>query len=263
MSASARYLIMGHTLSTDLKHGIHEVSATKHYELGTQLTDIVSGDIYRYAKAGMTMLTNRFAWGKNAQITGHDAIGATSAKGENSISVTVAATDGIAGDGVIAVNYLVDGYVCIWHSDASVTQFRITSNSVGASGSEMIVGLDDELPEACTAATETAEIMANPFIDVRSGNSGGYKPFLGVPMGPATSTLCYHWLKRRGPAFVDPQAAVGLALGQAVVIRHDGSIDLQDDSDAYAQHAQRAGYVLSYIEGGATQAAPFIYVMLE
>lgn len=260
-------MIYGRVIAHKLKHGIHAVSATKSYPLGTKLED-ESSDIYRYVKFGDTVLTNRLAWGYNYQYCPQLVVPTTSALGENHIHVTVGAHDGEPGshDGAIAANELVDGYVTIWHADLSTLTFRILANTVVASGGgACTITLDDILPAAVTAGVEVVEIMASPWIDVRTGNNGGLRPNLGVPMGPGTATLCYGWIKRRGPIFIDPQASVGTAMHQQVVARHDGSIDSAIGGavgDSWTQNMQHVGNVLTWALAG-TQGAPFIYLQLE
>lgn len=257
-----QYRLYGRSYSTKLKQVITAISATKLYDYGTLLEDTV-GNKYRYCKwGGSSVLTQRAGWGYNYQITGHDAIPTTSAIGTKTIAVTVGATDGIAGDGVIAVDYLADGYAIVWHADLTTMRLRIISNTVGASGGTMTITVEDPLNAAVTLATETIEIFASPFCDVRTGNSGGNHAFIAQPMAPFVTGSPYGWGLVHGVTFIDPQPAVGLTLAQQLVFRHDGSVDVQDDSDAFAQHMQHAGHVLSYLAAG-TQAAPFMMLKIE
>ena len=248
---------------------VHEVSATKAYPYGTLARDCHRNELYRYAKFGDTVLTNRLAWGFNYQYSPQSAIGTTSALGADHIHVTIGAHDGEPGshDGAIAADELVGGTVVIFHADASVLVYGITANTVVASGGgACTITLDNVLQAAVTAGVEVVEIMANPYIDIRTGNNGGLRPFLGVPMGPGTATLCNGWIKRRGWAFVAPQSTVGTSMHGQVVARHDGSIDSaiggQGPTDAWTQNMQHIGYVGTWALAG-TQGAPFIWLMLE
>jgi len=260
---SEKYRLYGEKYAYTLHQDITAVSATAKYSLGTLLEDKM-GNKYRYAKTGgASVLTQRGAWGYNYQITGHDAVPTTSAIGTSIIYVTVGGTDGIAGDGVIAANYLKDGYVIAWHADATIIRKRILANTAVASGGgSMTLTIEGVLPAAVTAATETVEIFASPYIDVRTGNGGGNHAFIGQWMGPVVTAYPYGWLLTHGPTFIDPQATVGTTHHAEVGFRHDGSIDCYDDTSAYTEHMQYAGYVLSYIAAG-TQAAPFIMLDLE
>ena len=258
-----QYRLYGRSFSTKLKQAITAISATKLYAYGTLLEDTV-GNRYRYCKwGGSSVLTQRAGWGYNYQISGHIAVPTTSAIGAKVIYGTIGVTDGIAGDGVIAADYLADGYVIVWHADATIMRCRIISNTATiANGGTIALTVEDVLNAAVTASTETIEIFASPFCDVRTGNGGGNHAFIAQPMAPFVSASPYGWGLVRGVTFIDPQAAVGTSLNQQLVFRHDGSVDVQDDSDAYAQHMQHAGHVLSYLAAG-TQAAPFMMLKIE
>ena len=258
IAKTPNYTILGRLFGTELKQQKTAVSATKVYPLGTQLIDDV-GNRYRYAKTGASSVyTSRGAWAYNYQISGHIAVPTTSAIGARVIYGTIGASDGIAADGVVALNYLEDGYVCVWHSATSISVYRILSNTaVAGGGGTIALTIDEPLQLAVTTSVETIEIMASQYIDIRTGNSGGNHAFVGQWKGEVVTATPYGWLLEDGITFIDPQAAVGTSLNQQLVFRHDGSVDVQDDSDAYAQHMQHAGHVVSYLAAG-TQAAPFM-----
>ena len=257
-----QYRIYGRSYSTKLKQAITAISATKHYAYGAILEDTV-GSMYRYCKwGGSSVLTQRAGWGYNYQISGHLAVPTTSAIGTKVVYATVTITDGVAGDGVIAADYLADGYAIVWHADLTIMRLRIISNTaVAAGGGTIAFTVEDPINAAITVATETIELFASPFVDVRTGNGGGNHAFIAQPMAPFVSAAPYGWGLVRGVTFIDPQPAVGTSLNQQLVFRHDGSVDVQDDSDAYAQHMQHAGHVLSYFATGL-QAAPFMMLKI-
>jgi len=260
---SEKYQVWGRKQSSRLDQGITEVSATAKYDIGVLMTDTM-GNKYRYGKTGgSSVLTQRGAWTYNYQISGHLAVPTTSAIGARVVYATVTITDGIAGDGVIAADYLKDGYVIIWHADATIIRARILSNTaVAAGGGTIALTIEGVLPAAVTLATETLELIANPWLDARTGNGGSNHAFIGQPMGPLVTAYPYGWFLTHGPTFIDPQATVGLAYKQEVCFRHDGSIDVFDDTSAYTKNVQRAGYVLSNYATGL-QAAPLIMLDLE
>ena len=258
-----QYRIFGRKYFSRLLQGITAVSATARYDLGTLLEDTM-GNKYRYCKwGGSSVLTQRCGWGYNYQISGHIAVPTTSAIGTSVIYATIGATDGIDGDGVIAKDYLKDGYVIVWHADATIARYRILGNTATiATGGTITLTIEGVLNAAVTTAVETVEIFASPYADVRTGNGGGNHAFIAQPMAPFVTASPYGWGLTHGPTFIDPQATVGVTNNARVGFRHDGSIDTYDDSDAYRAHMQYAGYVLSYLAAG-TQAAPFIMLDLE
>ena len=256
------YRLYGRMYSHKLKQAIKEPSATKIYELGTLLEDSV-GNKYRYAKTeGSSVYTSRGAWSYNYQITGHIAVPTTAAIGASVIYGTVGASEGIAGDGVVALNYLRDGYVAVWHTATSVSVHRIVSNTATSGGGTIALTLAEPIKLAVTASVETIEIMANQYLDVRTGNSGGNHAFVGQWKSEVVTATPYGWLLTHGPTFIDPQATVGTTNHAKIGFRHDGSIDAYLDSSVFTEHMQYAGYVLSYTAAG-TQAAPFIMLDLE
>lgn len=260
---SEKYLVEGRRWTSRLDQRITAVSATKMYDLGVPMRDTM-GNKYRYGKlGGSSVLTQRVGWGYNYQISGHLAIPTTSAIGTKVVYATVGATDGIAGDGVIALNYLADGYAIVWHADATIMRLRILSNTATvATGGTIALTVEDPVSETITTAVETIEIFANPWVDVRTGDSGGKHAFIGQPMAPFVTAYPYGWWLTHGPTFIDPQATVGLTNNAMFGIRHDGSIDMYLDTSIYTDNIQYGGYVLSYLAAG-TQAAPFVMLDLE
>jgi len=240
---------------------IYSISATQMHRLGTRL---VRGDrVFRYAKAGATLNPDLLAWGYNAQMISYAAAPVAAPAGTNSISMTVGASDGPAADGALAAHYLQGGYIVVFSSTVDTFVANIVDNTVVASGGgTTVLTLDGDIPVAIATATSTMEATAVPYVDMRTDNSGGYRPFMGVPMRAATTTSPYFWLQTWGPTWVAPQAAVGVtANNNAIVVRHDGSIDEVDVSDANVDMAQRVGFVMTRVTAN-TQGAPFIFLQI-
>jgi hypothetical protein len=246
--------------ATILNQDIYEMSATQKHRLGTR---VQRGDsVYRYAKAGATVDPDMGVWGNNYQCISYAAAPVAAVAGDNKISMTVGGTDGPAGDGVLAANYLENGSVVIFSNTVDTMFFTIKGNTAVASGGgTTILTLDGELPVAIATATSFIEACPSSFADCRTGNSGGNKPFLGMAMRAATTTYPYFWIKTWGPCWLAPQAEVGATAGNNnVVFRHDGSLGQALYSDANNNPLrQHAGYVLTRASAG-TQGAPFVYL---
>ena len=257
---------MGRTLGADLgatvvNQDIYEISATQKHRLGTRL---VRGDrVFRYVKAGATLNPDLLAWSYNAQQITYAAAPVAAAVGVSTFSITVGSSDGPGADGELAAHYLEGGHVVVFSSTVDTFVMQILDNTAVASGGgTTVLTLDGDVPIVIATATSTMEANASPYVDVRTDNSGGLRPFWGVPMRALTTSYPYGWLQTWGPTWVAPQAAVGVAANNnAIVVRHDGSIDEIDVSDANVDMAQRVGFVMCRVTAG-TQGAPFIFLQI-
>jgi len=254
--------------ATVLNQDIYEISATQKQRLGTR---VVRGDkVYRYAKAGATMTSNATAaWAIYNQTISYASIQAAAAIGDSTVKITVAATDGVANDGVFAVDALAGGSILIALTSgyAEIFHFTIAGNLAKISGSgTLTVYLDGELPVAITTSS-FAEAMVSPYSDVRTGNHGGFAMCLGVSQRLLTTTYPYGWIQTWGPTWIAPQAAVGkLWHNQEAYFRDDGSIGVRigggdPGGDAYVQNAQVAGVVMCHAQDNS-QGAPFLFLQV-
>jgi hypothetical protein len=256
---------MGRILGSDvgatiLNQDIYEISATAKHRLGTRVR--IGDRVFRYAKAGATIDPDVAVWGYNPQVITFASAPVAAPAGSASISMTVGASDGPAADGALAAHYLENGYVVVFSSAVDTFVMEILDNTeVASGGGTTVLTLNGEIPVAIATATSSIEAMASMYRDVRTGNSGGTRPFLGAGMRAATTTYPYFWLQTWGPTWLAPQAEVGVAANvNNCVFRHDGSIDECDYSDSYnSPKAQHAGYVLTRAAAG-TQAAPFLFL---
>lgn len=254
-------IVYGPVLSGGSEQDIDDdPSATQNYAIGTRRVT-PDGEEFHYACAGMTLNPDLAVWSNQSQCVSYGIIAATSAKGATSLTLTVGATDGPAGDGVLALNYLVGGRVVVFpHSDNSFVRTITGNTAVAASGGTTVVTLSKAIPVAATITVDHAEAMASPYADVRTGNAGGIRPFLGQATVVATVAAPYHWIHTSGIMWLAPQAEVGTgAHDNEVVFRHDGSLDEHDYSDSYNTKAQHAGFVLTRAAAG-TQGAPFVKI---
>jgi len=261
-NASPSYdMVFGPVLSGGSEQDIDDdPSATQNYAIGTR-RQTPDGEEFHYSCAGMTLNTDVAVWSNQSQCVSYGIIAATSAAAATSLTITVGATDGPAGDGVLALNYLAGGRVVVFpHSDNSFVRTITGNAAVAAGGGTCVITLSKAIPVAATITVDHAEAMASPYADVRTGDAGGARPFLGQATVVATAAAPYFWLHTSGIMWLAPQGEVGDAAHDAeVVFRHDGSLDEHDYSDAYNTKAQHAGFVLTRAAAG-TQGAPFVKI---
>ncbi len=173
------------------------------------------------------------------------------------ITLDVQGTDGVGGDGAIAEDELVGGYIVIFPHSANSFTRRITANTVTTGAGEMTITLDKPIPVALTLNVDHGEAMASPYLDVRTGNHSGRRPQLGKADVAATVGQ-FLWIQKTGITWLAPQGEVGVGDNDnEVVWRHDGSLDEHDYNDAYTTKAQHAGHVMTRA-AGETQGAPFV-----
>jgi len=240
---------------------IRDISATQLYPIGTKLID--SDRVFYYAKASAVGVTNADLGVKNGyrQPVAYATVAAAAAKGATSLVIDVAATDGVAEDGVIAEDELAGGYVVIFGHDSDAHTCRIRANTaVAASGGEMTLTLQDEINATLVADSDHAECMHHWAYGCET-NTSGLEPVVGVSHVVVTASY-YFWLQTWGPCWLAPQGEVGdAAHDHQVVFRHDGSIDEHDYSDANVTKQQHAGFCLSHARAGG-QAAAFIMLQI-
>ena len=230
---------------------------TQEHEIGARYR--MDDRVFHYAKAGATLVPNLGCQVYNTQSVAYATIAAAASIGDTFVVIDVAATDGAAGDGVIAKDELFGGYIIIFPGSNRAINRRIIGNTA-VDTDEMTVELDAGIPIALDADTDYGECMASPYSDVRSTNSAT-KSIIGVPVVAATVGK-YLWIQTWGPCWISPQAAVSVCnTNRQVVFRHDGSLDEHDYSDAYTTKAQHAGFVLANA-AGATQGAAFIMLQI-
>jgi len=249
--------IFGELLSGGTEQDIDEPSDTQNYAIGTK-REAPDGEEWYYGKAGGTINTDMGCWAYNHQHVPYTTVAATKAKGVTSVVIDVGATAGVASNGAIAANELVGGRIVFFpHSDNSFVRTITANTVVAAGGGEMTITLNKPTPVIITADVTHCEAMASPYLDVRTGNSGGIRPFLGMASVPATVGQ-FFWIGKNVWGWLAPQAEVGVGdHDNEIVFRHDGSVDEHDYSDAYNAKAQHAGHVLTRAANG-TQGAPFI-----
>jgi hypothetical protein len=236
---------------------IHQVDTIQRYPIGFKYPISSPLDLraFRYGEAGGTLNPDFGAKYVLPQHVNFAAIAAIAAAGEKLVSITVAVTDGVNGDGNIAANELAGGYIVIYTHLASTMNRMIVANTATVGGGLMVVTIDKPLSAPLTVAMH-AECMGNPYVKVQTGH--GQNPVMGMPTMPATIGQ-FLWLQTWGPLWVNPQGHE--RAGYEVVFREDGSIDYHDPTDVTTKYDQHAGFVLPNLTGGG-EGAPFIFLQI-
>jgi len=233
--------------------------STQKYPLGTRYVD---GDrAFRYGLFKGTMNPDLACKDTQPQAVAYATVAAAALQYATTIVLDVGATDGIAGDAVIAVDSLAGGYCVVFDASSKAFTRQISSNTVTAAASEMTIVVTDPIPVALVADTDHIECMASPYSYLTASTSNAYGAFMGMPQLVYT-TGQYGWIQTWGPTWIAPQAAVGSGSNiRTCIFRHDGSIDDLDYSDASNSKGQIAGYVMSHAQAG-TQGAPFVFLTI-
>jgi len=255
-----------------MRQDIYEVSAIQRYPIGFKYPKTNPMDLrsFRYAEAGAALVSGWGAFSVIPQICGFDAIALPADQGARQLTITVGGGDGILGDGVIAENYLVGGYVVIFTpAPMNAIQRMIVANTAqaipGGLGGPMTLTLDKPLSQDVVVLNFHAECMANPYRLVQTGTHQ-QSSVVGVPTMPVPLATPFCWLQTWGPLWITP-TGVNEGLGNAnreVCFVGNGSINDRENADVPvhgSEKNQRAGFVLPNLLGGAV-GAPFIFLQI-
>jgi len=232
-----------------------EACDTQHYTIGSRMQ--VDDRVYHYGSAGATLNPG---YGAKQVLPQHVAFAAIAGctQGEYTVVVTVGATDGVLGGGVIGEDELLGGYIVIFTAGNNAINRRITANTATTGAGPMTVTVDRPWP-VDVANTEHAECMCNPYLLVQTGNFP-VASVMGMPQQIATINQ-YIWLQTWGPTWVVPGGAWIGNDNRWAVFLGNGSIQEYAWGDALVQTAQTAGYILCNGQAGAG-GAPFLQLML-
>jgi len=246
---------------------LYAASVTKDpkWDVGDRVV-LPDGRVFRYGKCGLTFAGMK--WGLkqfNLLVTEKDAIAVAASIGAKYVDITFADTDGVANDGVIAVDSLRGGYISFYRG-VDRQQRGIIGNTVRANGDtgNTRVYLDAALKVAINE-DDDVEILANPYSDLRiSGGGGEWTSVMGMPNVLATLGQ-YFWLQTWGPIRITPAAG---EYGAATDIRdfyfdRNGSLVTSEVKDASGRNYQHAGFLIERNDGAAGSAAPFINLQIN
>jgi hypothetical protein len=225
------------------------------YPIGAILT--LGNRKFAYCSASGTQIPDVGSQIGGVQAVANCAVQANYAAGVTTITITEAATDGWAHNGLIAKDELKGGWIVVFPAGGNKKFTRqIVHNSACtiSQSNTMTVELDSPTPVAITTGA-SAECMHSEYYKVKTASS------------PVASTVCIptvaatdgqgFWGLIEGVDWVAPSAGVGnSAHDKEIVFIYNGSIAEHDYSAAYDTKQQHAGFVLANAYGG-TQGAPF------
>lgn len=266
-TASAGAVTSSAVLSGGTYQGTREQSATQNYPLGA-LRSYVDGRKFRYVKARTALHSEFGACYAAKTIT--NAVAPTQAANAGDaadvkVTMTVAATDGLAGDGVVALNELVGGFVVIGNGSNQHPQNRmITANTaVAAGGGVCTLTLDEALDTAVTESTTNIETIMNPWI-LSDGNAtnSAYVTFRGMPAREMTINY-YGWIQTAGPCWITSDGNTCNSAGdRQIYFASNGSVVSGNDVTGDINVQQLAGHAIDMSSSGGSNA-PFVNLCLE
>jgi len=225
--------------------GVYSTGTVKKYAYGTRYD--IDERSFVYCNAGAACQSGYGCYHYPA----YTSIATATAQsiGDTTIDITVTTT-------AYAVDELQGGYYN--QPDSTLPQFRrIQGNTVCASGGITKLSLDGPFTKTM-AVNAFAEMMLNPYSDVRRLTYGEYASHFGVPSTTIASGS-KGWVQTWGPCWVTPRAPVGdTANWRTVVFFNDGTVNGFDDATAEAGHMV-AGYVIDRT-GSGSDNPPFIFL---
>lgn len=246
--------------------GYYTTETIQRYVYGTRgLT--WDGKVFKYANAKDTLYAGYGA--KNGSLIDvSDLINSVTpiayVAGQKEITVTIAATEGYASDGVIAEDELAGSQIVIGHGAAATTEQRtVIGNSAGASGGSTIkVYLDYPLALAHSAGV-ACEIPFNIY-GYLINTSNAIASVVGVPNITATTGQKL-WIQTWGPCWCVPGGGDSTpgdaAADRMVYFVGDGSVNGAGSltiEDGY----QPAGIILDATESG-TGTMPLVMLQIS
>lgn len=246
--------------------GYGTVETTQRYVWGTRgLT--WDGKVYKYGRAKDTLYAGYGA--KNGSLIDvSDLINSTTpvayVAGQREVTVTIAATEGYASDGVIAEDELIGSQFVVGHGAAALTEQRTVmgNTAVASGGGTTTIELDYPLALA-HASGVACEVPFNAY-GYLINTSSAIASVVGVPN--ITAATGYNlWIQTWGPCWCVPGGADttpgDAAANRTVVFVGDGSVNgvnVITLEDGY----QVAGFIMDATESG-TGTMPLVMLQIS
>lgn len=255
-------------LSLPSPQGLYDAWKNPAHALGTKMW--FGERCFKYARTGVTITYNdRLAFTNPYQICSNAAVG-TAVAGATKMTMTLGASDGVAGNGEVAENELIGAWASFLKVDGSTWSDVITVMIVGNTGGdeeEIEFTIDNPLGRAIHQDA-VLDITSNLYRDVRVTNLGRTgRMFMGKPMVMATTTYPYYWLQTWGP-FTSSCSSLGEAgvgdetYRQQVSVISNGSLINHYEGSTTHEYAQHIGCVITRLQNG-NQATPLIYMQIS
>lgn len=183
-------------MSTPMKRagfsqGIYAQSSTKKERIGTKRI-LQDGRVFRYARAGASALSPGFlGFATQGQAEYTKKACPVAAVGTKQMTLTISAASP-----AIAENYFENGVMLISTGTGIGESYQLKGNSaVAASGTSIIVTLDEGLRTALTASAYFT-LVANPWAKVVESATEENIP-VGTPLISVTANY-YYWAQTKG-----------------------------------------------------------------
>lgn len=248
------------------EYGPYAVSTTQEHQYGRRMITW-DGKVFKYCHSLGTLYCGYGAFnGANATVARliNSVTPAAIVAGDKKTTITIAATEGYAGDGVIALNELAGSQIVLGHGAAALTEQRtIVTNTVGASGGGTITVEVDYPFVIAHAAGVACEIPMNPYRYTVAGGTS-YAAVMCVPNYPATTGYNY-WGQTWGPCWCVPgggDASPGdTASDRMAFFVGDGSVNFGTSLTVETGY-QPAGFCIDTTASG-TSAMPLIMLQIS
>jgi len=249
-----------------LNLGYHTRETTQRYVYGTRGITW-DGKVFRYCLAESAVYAGYGAFnGANATIARliNSVTPAAYVAGQRDIKITIAATEGQAGDGVIAEDELAGARIVLGHGGEALTESRtvVGNDAVASNGGTTILTLDYPLALAHDAGV-ACELPLNPYRYLHRASTS-YASVMCVP-NLYTAAAYNFWGQTKGMCWCVPggsDASPGDTAGDRMAyFIGDGSVNFAYGL-AIETGYQLAGYCVDTTASGSS-AMPTIMLMLE
>lgn len=252
--------------STALDLSLGSVTTTQKYLYGTRYITW-DGRVFKYSHSVGTLYAGYGAanilFGTTSQLI-NSVTPAAYAANDTKILVTVASTEGYAGDGVVAENELAGGYIVFGHGSATTTESHMImhNTAVASGGGATWVTLDYPVIVA-HAAGVACECPGNPYRYLSKGNYE-YNAFMCVPITAASSGYDF-WGQTWGPCWCVPGGSDSspgdTANDRTAYFVGDGSVNFGYSLTVESGY-QKAGFCMDCTESG-TSAMPLVCLQIS
>lgn len=253
-----------------LDNGLYKATADQKFHYGSRIMTF-DGRVFKYCGSKGAGLSGFGSWNgaPAANLIGAVLPAAVAVGTKRTIAVTVAAGDGYAGDGVVAKDELVGGYVVMGHGESKVQNRLIIGNTAVASGGgTTYIDVDGAIELAMTASSSYCEVVLNPYAYTIGGQTTGNDTaaWMCVPATNVTSTYSY-WGQTAGPCWVTPGGTTSTSLGKADGDRllywvGDGSVNDTTELSGSTTGRQIAGYMID-TTSAAVAGMPLVMLQLS
>jgi len=251
-----------------LDNGLYKATTDQKFHYGSRIIHPIDGRTFKYCHATTECQSGygaRNYAGVNISVL-LPATPATIAAGTSKITITIASGDGYAGDGVIAEDELVGGYIVFGNqSEDPENRLIIKNTAVASGGGTSVVTIDGGINAALTGGTSYCEVLLNPYAHlVGNATNDEYMTCMCLPACNAAATYNF-WGLTYGIAWITPTGAAqpGYTANDREVYCNQGNGAFMSGTTAVVETGwQRVGTILERT-ASATTGAPFVLLQLS